>query len=296
MIAVILIGIGCAYLGNELCDFSPWCARKLVRWSAFRRYADPGRAEMRAEELAAVINARPGNLLKLITAAGFAAAAVVLSARRAVARESEAVDVRRRPEAMGSWGELQLRRLAELAGMSARCDFEEQAAVNSADDTQRPDMVMRLAGGKNIVVDSKVPLAAYLEAAESDDDAVRADRLVAHARHLREHVDRLAGKAYWAALSPSPEFVILFIPDEAFLAPALEHDPVLLEYALARRVHVATPRTLVSMLRTAEYAWHFHLREGRIREETVRELALMQPDELARVLSLTRHPSTRKAE
>ena len=202
----------------------------------------------------------------------------------------------RRPEARGRWGELQLRRVVELAGMSARCDFDEQVAVATPDGTLRPDMVVRLAGGKNIVVDSKVSLAAYLEAAETDADDVRTARMDAHARHVREHVDRLAAKAYWAALSPSPEFVILFIPDEAFLAPALEHDPVLLEYALARRVHVATPRTLVSMLRTAEYAWHFHLREGRIREETVRELALMQPDELARVLSLTRHPSTRKAE
>ena len=116
-------------------------------------------------------------------------------------------------------------------------------------------MVVRLAGGKNIVVDSKVSLAAYLEAAESDDEDVRAARMDAHARHLREHVDRLAGKAYWAALSPSPEFVILFIPGEAFLAPALERDPGLLEYALGRKVHIATPTTLVTMLRTAQYAW-----------------------------------------
>jgi len=139
--------------------------------------------------------------------------------------------------------------------MSARCDFEEQVAVSSADGTQRPDLVVRLAGGKNIVVDSKVSLAAYLEAAESDDEDVRAARLDAHARHLRDHVDRLAGKAYWAALSPSPEFVILFIPGEAFLAPALERDPGLLEYALARKVHIATPTTLITMLRTAQYAW-----------------------------------------
>ena len=116
-------------------------------------------------------------------------------------------------------------------------------------------MVVRLAGGKNIVVDSKVSLAAYLEAAESDDEDVREARLDAHARHLREHVDRLAAKAYWAALSPSPEFVVLFIPGEAFLAPALEHDPALLEHAIARRVHIATPTTLVTMLRTAQYAW-----------------------------------------
>src|SRR5271166_2352699 len=131
----------------------------------------------------------------------------------------------RRPEARGRWGELQLRR------------------------------VVRLAGGKNIVVDSKVSLAAYLEAAEADADDVRAARMDAHARHVREHVDRLAGKAYWAALSSAPEFVILFIPGEAFLAPALERDPGLLEYALSRKVHIATPTTLVTMLRTAQYAW-----------------------------------------
>jgi len=161
----------------------------------------------------------------------------------------------RRPEARGRWGELQLRRVVELAGMSARCDFDEQVVVASPDGTQRPDMVVRLAGGKNIVVDSKVSLAAYLEAAESEDDTVRAARMEAHARHLREHVDRLAGKAYWAGLSPSPEFVILFIPGEAFLAPALERDPGLLEHALAHKVHIATPTTLVTMLRTAQYAW-----------------------------------------
>ena len=159
----------------------------------------------------------------------------------------------RRPEARGRWGELQLRRVVELAGMSARCDFDEQ--VTAGDGTLRPDLVVRLAGGKNIVVDSKVSLAAYLEAAQSDDQDVRAARMDAHARHLREHVDRLAGKAYCAALSPSPEFVILFIPGEAFLAPALEHDPGLLEYALGRKVHIATPTTLVTMLRTAQYAW-----------------------------------------
>ncbi|MBO0775988.1 MAG: DNA recombination protein RmuC, partial [Actinobacteria bacterium] len=117
----------------------------------------------------------------------------------------------RRPEARGRWGEMQLRRVAELAGMAARCDFEEQVEVVTGDGTLRPDMVVRLAGGKNIVVDSKVSLAAYLEAAETDDPAVRGARLDAHARHLRTHVDQLGGKAYWAALSPAPEFVVLFI-------------------------------------------------------------------------------------
>ncbi len=151
---------------------------------------------------------------------------------------------------------MQLRRVVELAGMSARCDFEEQVTVDGADGgIARPDMVVRLAGGKNIVVDSKVTLAAYLEAAEADEDDVREQRLQAHARHLREHVDRLAAKSYWALLSPAPEFVVLFIPGEAFLAPALERDPGLLEHAMIRRVHIATPTTLVTMLRTAQYAW-----------------------------------------
>ncbi len=162
----------------------------------------------------------------------------------------------RRPEARGRWGELQLRRVVELAGMSARCDFDEQVSVTADDGgAQRPDMVVRLAGGKSIVVDSKVSLAAYLEAVETADESVREARLDAHARHVREHVDRLAAKAYWTALSPAPEFVVLFIPGEAFLAPALERDPQLLEHAMARKVHIATPTTLVTMLRTAQYAW-----------------------------------------
>ena len=161
----------------------------------------------------------------------------------------------RRPEARGRWGELQLKRVVELAGMSARCDFDEQVSTATDDGMQRPDLVVRLAGGKNIVVDAKVSLAAYLEAAETADEDVRDTRLSAHARHLREQVDRLAAKSYWAALSPAPEFAVLFIPGEAFLAPALERDPALLEHALSRRVHIATPTTLVTMLRTAQYAW-----------------------------------------
>jgi DNA recombination protein RmuC len=156
-----------------------------------------------------------------------------------------------RPEARGRWGEMQLRRVAEIAGMQHHCDFDEQVTEGS----MRPDMVVRLAGGKNIVVDAKVSLAAYLEAAEAGDESLASVRLDAHARHLREHVDRLAAKSYWQAFNPSPEFVVLFIPGEAFLAPALERDPGLLEYAMSRRVHIATPTTLITMLRTAHYAW-----------------------------------------
>jgi DNA recombination protein RmuC len=171
------------------------------------------------------------------------------------AQTQSLVTALRRPEARGRWGEMQLRRVVELAGMSARCDFDEQVSVSTPDGVVRPDMLVRLAGGKSIVVDSKVSLAAYLEAAETTDETIREARLDAHARHLRDHVDRLAAKAYWTAVSPAPEFVVLFIPGEAFLAPALEHDPALLEHALAHKVHIATPTTLVTMLRTAQYAW-----------------------------------------
>jgi DNA recombination protein RmuC len=181
---------------------------------------------------------------------------VALSARgtQQLREQTQAlVSALRRPEARGRWGELQLRRVVELAGMTPHCDFDEQVVADGG--SLRPDMVIRLTGGKNVVVDSKVSLAAYLEAVETVDDTVRAARLDAHARHVREHVDRLAAKSYWAALPQAPEFVILFIPGEAFLAPALERDPGLLEHALAKRVHIATPTTLVSMLRTAHYAW-----------------------------------------
>jgi DNA recombination protein RmuC len=158
----------------------------------------------------------------------------------------------KRPEARGRWGELQLRRVVELAGMVAHVDFDEQVIIEGG---LRPDMVVRLAGGKNVVVDSKVSLAAYLEAASTADEAVRDARLAAHARHLKTHVDQLASKAYWSALPETPEFVVMFVPGEAFLAPALDYDPGLLEHALARRVHIATPTTLVSLLRTVQYAW-----------------------------------------
>ncbi|HEX6467646.1 MAG TPA: DNA recombination protein RmuC [Streptosporangiaceae bacterium] len=163
-----------------------------------------------------------------------------------------------RPEARGRWGEMQLRRVVEIAGMAARCDFDEQPTAASAAEgggLVRPDLVVRLAGGKNIVVDSKVSLAAYLEAAAADEESVRCARLDAHARHLRDHVDRLAAKTYWQAFHPAPEFVVLFIPGEAFLAPALDRAPDLLEYAMRRRVHIATPTTLITMLRTAHFAW-----------------------------------------
>jgi DNA anti-recombination protein RmuC len=165
------------------------------------------------------------------------------------------VSALRKPQARGRWGELQLRRCVEFAGMTDRCDFTEQASVTTSDGTLRPDLVVRLVGGKNIVVDSKVTLAAYLEAHDATDDGVREERLNAHARHLRQHVDQLAAKSYWAQFSPTPEFVLLFVPGEAFLAPALDRDPALLEDALAKGVHIVTPTSLVATLRTVAYTW-----------------------------------------
>ena len=161
----------------------------------------------------------------------------------------------RAPQVRGRWGELQLERAVEAAGMTEHIDYVTQPTASGVDGTVRPDLVVRLAGGKNVVVDSKVAFSGYLEAMEARDDATRVARLKAHARHLREHITSLGDKAYWERFTPSPEFVVCFVPADAFLDAALREDPALLELAFNRNVVVATPSTLVALLRTVAYTW-----------------------------------------
>ena len=190
----------------------------------------------------------------------------------------------RTPAVRGRWGEMQLRRVVETAGMLQRCDFEEQGALHSDNGRLRPDLIVHLPGGKRIVVDAKAPLEAFLDAQECADEETRILKLQGHARQVRDHMDRLGSKAYWESLGNSPELVVMFLPGETLFSAALQHDLTLIEYGLEQRVLLASPITLIALLTTVAHTW----RQEAL-TENYREVAALGRDLYDRLAVLTGH-------
>ena len=176
---------------------------------------------------------------------------------QSLAKETSALSTAlRSPQARGRWGEVTLRRVAEMAGMVSRCDFFEQDTRDTANGRVRPDMLVRLPGGRSLIIDAKVPLTAYLEAVNAADEPLRRTALQRHAQQVAEHVKQLSAKQYWAQFQPTPEMVVLFLPGDHFLSAALESKPDLVEDSLEKRVLIATPMTLISVLKGIAYGWN----------------------------------------
>lgn len=197
---------------------------------------------------------------------------------------SQLVQALRAPQARGQWGEMTLQRVVEVAGMSSLCDFDQQVTTDTTSGRQRPDLIVRMPGGRSVVVDSKTPLHAFLDAAASDDPEVRRVKLTEHSRSVRKHVDDLSGKAYGAASADRPEFVVLFLPGEALFSAAVLHDATLIDYAASQGVVLASPTTLIALLRAVAYGWQQHrMADNAVRvAEAAREL-------FDRVVTFTQH-------